>query len=167
MNAADLQSILELSRRKTLELIDAVARSPEPAAILGWRPGPGRAHIAWQLMHIAATEDRHVHVRMTGGTAREPELVRRFAGGSVPDDDIPTLDTIRHYLADRRSELFAHLRGLSDEQLRQKPNPDAPWPYQEWFQILAWHEAHHQGQAHLTLNLFRTEHLPTMPKVGH
>jgi hypothetical protein len=24
--------------------------------------------------------------------------------------------------------------------------------------ILAWHEAHHQGQAHITLNLYRAAH---------
>jgi uncharacterized damage-inducible protein DinB len=25
-------------------------------------------------------------------------------------------------------------------------------------QILVWHEAHHQGQAHLTLNLYKAQH---------
>ena len=166
MNSADLHSILELPRRKTLELLDAIGRSPDPAAILGWRPGPGRAHIAWQLMHVAATDDRHLHVRMTGGTAREPELVRRFAGGSVPDDVIPSLDEMRSYLTERRRELLDHLRGLRDEQIAQKPTPEAQWTYQEWFQVLAWHESHHHGQAHLTFNLYRTTQEPALPKGG-
>jgi hypothetical protein len=167
MNPTDLQLLLELPRRKTLELIDAISKRPDPAAILAWRPGPGRAHIGWQIMHIAATDDRHLNVRMKCGTPREPELVRRFAGGSVPDDEVPSLDQLRQYLADRRGELLEHLRGLKVEQLATKPTPDAPWTYLEWIQVLSWHEAHHHGQAHLTLNLYRQAHDPAMARVGH
>ncbi len=167
MNAADLVNLLELPRRKTLELLDAIARTPDPAAVLGWRPGPGRAHLAWQLMHIAATDDRHLNVRMKGGTARDPERVRRFAGGSVPDDDIPSVEEIRRYLSDRRQDMLDHLRTLRDDQLPTKPTPEAPWTYQEWIHVLAWHEGHHQGQAHLTLNLYRATHEPSIAKVGH
>ena len=167
MNTADLQEFLEFSRKKTVELLDNIAKRPDPAAILGWRPGAGRAHIAWQIMHIAATDDRHLYVRMKGGQPNNADLVRRFAGGSVPDDDVPSLDAIRSYLTDRRQELLAHLQSLSDADLAKKPNEQAPWVYQEWFQVLAWHEAHHQGQAHLTLNLWRIAHDPAMEKVGH
>jgi uncharacterized damage-inducible protein DinB len=167
MNAADLQSILELARRKTTELLNAVARQPDPARILGWRPGPGRASIAWQLMHIAATDDRHLNVRMLGGEAKEPELVRRFAGGSVPDDQTPALAEVQRYLMEGRRDLLAHLHSLAEEQLATKPSAEAPWTYLEWFQVLAWHEAHHQGQAHLTLNLYRAANDPEMARVGH
>jgi hypothetical protein len=162
-----LRQILERSRKKTVELMDAIAARPNPSAALAWRPGPSRAHIAWQLMHIAATEDRHVHVRMKGGEAKDAELVRRFAGGSVPDDDIPALDAIRRYLEDRRRELLGLIATLSEADLPNKPNPQAPWAYGEWLQVLAWHEAHHHGQAHLTYNLYRAAHDPTAPKVGH
>jgi uncharacterized damage-inducible protein DinB len=155
MTPAALREFLEFTRRKTLGTLDTVAALPDPAAALGWRPGPGRAHAAWQLMHIAATDDRHLYVRMRGGDPREPELVKRFAGGSTPDDTIPSLEEIRRDLTDRRQELLDHLSGLKDADLEVKPNPQAPWPYREWFQVLAWHEAHHQGQAHLTLNLFK------------
>lgn len=159
--------ILERSRKKTLELLEAIAGRSNAAAVLGWRPGPGRAHIAWQLMHIAATEDRHVHVRMAGGEAKNAELVRRFAGGSVPDDDIPDVGTIRQYLEERRRELLARLQSLGEADFARKPNEQAPWTYGEWFQVLAWHEAHHHGQAHLTYNLYRAAHDPAAPKVGH
>jgi hypothetical protein len=158
MNTSDLREWLERSRRKTLELLDSLEKSPNPAALLGWRPGPGRAHIAWQLMHLGATDDRHLNVRMNGGQPSDPEYVRRFAGGSTPDDDIPNLPVIRQYLAERRAALLAHLGGLSDADLANKPNPEAPWVYREWFQVLAWHEAHHHGQAHLTFNLYRAAH---------
>lgn len=167
MNARDLQEMLELPRRKTLELLDAVAALPDPAAVLGWRPGPGRAHLAWQLMHVAATDDRHLHVRMKGGEPQEADLVRRFAGGSVPDDDIPPLSEIRRYLSKRRQELLDHLRGLADADLATRPNAQVQWTYKEWIQVLAWHEAHHHGQAHLTYNLYRAAHDPALPKVGH
>jgi hypothetical protein len=153
MTIADLLEFLEFSRQKTLGTLDALAKLPNVAQALGWRPGPGRAHIAWQLMHIAATDDRHVHMRMTGGQAQEPEYVRRFAGGSTPDDQIPSLDEIRRYLTTQRQELTAHLKSLDAAMLDKKPNDQAPWTYREWIKVLAWHEAHHQGQAHITLNL--------------
>ena len=132
MTIPDMIEFLDFSRAKTLGLIDALAKEANPPAILGWRPGPGRAHLAWQLMHIAATDDRHVHVRMTGGAAQQPDYVRRFAGGSTPDDDIPALDEIRRYLVAQRQELLAHLKGLDPAMLDKKPNEQAPWTYREW-----------------------------------
>jgi hypothetical protein len=47
------------------------------------------------------------------------------------------------------------LQKLDDAALDRKPNEQAPWTYREWIKVLTWHEAHHQGQAHLTLNLYR------------
>ena len=153
MTMQDLLEFLEFGRQKTIGTLDVIAKLDNPAKALGWRPGPGRAHVAWQLMHIGATDDRHVHVRMTGGQPQEPEYVRRFAGGSTPDDDIPSLDEIRRYLDGQRKELLTHLKGLDAAMLDKKPNEQAPWTYREWIKVLAWHEAHHQGQAHITLNL--------------
>jgi uncharacterized damage-inducible protein DinB len=167
MNRADLVEVMEFARKKTLDLLDALAKHPEPAKVLGWRPGPGRAHIAWQLMHVAATDDRHLGVRMKGGEPAEPEYVRRFAGGSTPDDSIPALAEIRRYLTERRSAILDHLRALDEKALATKPNEQAPWTYHEWFKVLSWHEAHHQGQAHLTFNLYRATQEPALPKVGH
>jgi uncharacterized damage-inducible protein DinB len=155
MTFADLLEVLEFNRQKTTALLDTVAKLPNPQAALAYRPGPGRAHLAWQLMHIAATDDRHVHVRMTGGQPQEAELVRRFAGGSTPDDTIPTLDEIRRYLTSQRAEVLAHVKKLPESALPNKPNEQAPWTYRDWLKVLGYHEAHHQGQAHLTLNLYQ------------
>lgn len=155
MTPDDLAGMMRFVRVRTTGLLDAVAALPDPAKALGWRPGPGRAHVAWQLMHLAATDDRHLNVRMKGGTAAEPEYVRRFAGGSTPDDDVPPVAEVRRYLDERRAALLAHLATLSAADLLAKPTPEAPWPYGEWFQVLIWHEAHHHGQAHLTLNLHK------------
>lgn len=155
MTFADLIELLDYNRTRTNALLEGIAKEADPAAILGWRPGPGRAHIAWQLMHVAATDDRHVHVRMTVGQPHDAEFVRRFAGGSTPDDDIPTVDQIRSYLASQRAAMIEHLRGLDPSMIDQKPAETQPWVYREWIKMLAWHEAHHHGQAHLTLNLFK------------
>ncbi|HEY3790093.1 MAG TPA: DinB family protein [Urbifossiella sp.] len=158
MTALDYERMLALPRRKTLEMLDAIEAAGDTAAILGWRPGPGRAHIAWQLMHIAATDDRHLNVRMRGGAPAEPELVKRFAGGSTPDENVPSIQEIRAYLSSQREALLGHLRTLSEADFETKPNDQAPWIYREWFGVLSWHEAHHQGQAHLTFNLFKELH---------
>jgi hypothetical protein len=160
MTVSDLIEMLDFNRTKTLALIDGLAKLGDAKKALGWRPGPGRAHMAWQLMHIGATDDRHVHMRMaaTPGQPADPELVRRFAGGSTPDEDIPSVDAIKSYLEARRKDLIAYLRKLDDKALATKPNEQAPWTYAEWVKVLAWHEAHHQGQAHLTLNLYKAAH---------
>jgi hypothetical protein len=160
MTVADLIEILDFNRTKTLAFIEGLAKAGDVQKALAWRPGPGRAQLAWQLMHIAATDDRHVHVRMAPpeGQPNDAELVRRFAGGSTPDDDTPSLDTIKSYLETQRKEVIAFLKKLDDKALATKPHEQATWTYQEWVKVLAWHEAHHQGQAHLTFNLYKAAH---------
>jgi len=158
MSFAFLIEILDFNRTKTLAFVEGLAKQENLPKVLGWRPGPGRAHIGWQLMHIAATDDRHVHVRMSTGQPQNPDYVRRFAGGSTPDEDIPTLVEIRRYLDEQRQGLLAFVRKLDDSVLATKPNEQAPWTYAEWLKILGWHEAHHQGQAHLTFNLYKAAH---------
>lgn len=167
MTKNDLAHLLEVSRRRMNELIDAVAARPNAATMLAWRPGPGRAHLAWQFMHIGATDDRHLNARMRGGQPASPEFVNRFAGGSTPDDEIPPLDAIRQYLADRRRDMLDHLQRLAESDLLTKPNTDAPWTYDDWFTVLALHESHHHGQAQVIYNLYRTIVDPSAPKVGH
>jgi hypothetical protein len=159
MKPADARQLLEFVRKKTIDTLEAIAKRPDAATVLGWRPGTGRAHIAWQLMHIAATDDRHLTVRMKGSEPAEATNVSGFAGGSTPDDNkVPTADEIRRYLVERRDAMLAHLDSLSEADMATKPNEKAPWVYDEWFRVLAWHEAHHQGQAHLTLNLYKALH---------
>jgi hypothetical protein len=155
MDKSEMRKHLEFARKKTLDLLEGIAKQPNAAAILAWRPGPGRAHIAWQLMHIAATDDRHVNLRIRGGQAKEPEYERRFAGGSTPDDSIPTIDEIRRYLGERRAGLLELLEKTKDEDFAKKPYETSPYSLEEWFRVWVWHEGHHQGQAHLTLNLYK------------
>jgi len=157
MSKVEMRKQLEFVRKKTLDTVEAIAKMPDPAAVLGFRPGPGRAHIGWQLMHIAATDDRHLNVRIGGGKAKELEYERRYAGGSTPDDEIPTIDEIKRYLAEHRTAMLAMLDKATDDELTKKPYETSPFPLEEWFRIWAWHEAHHQGQVHLSLNLYKNQ----------
>ena len=75
---------------------------PEPHAALGWRPGAGRAHLAWQLMHIGITEELFAAERLAQKAGRFRELWQRFKGGSTPDDDIPAVALIRDVLAGKQ-----------------------------------------------------------------
>src|SRR6476659_5547783 len=47
-----LINAIEFNRTRTLGLLDNICKESDPQRILGWRPGPGRAHIAWQLTHV-------------------------------------------------------------------------------------------------------------------
>ncbi len=51
-----LSRAYQFNRDRTLGLITSIEGLADPAAALAWRPGPGRAHIGWQLTHIAITE---------------------------------------------------------------------------------------------------------------
>ncbi len=150
----------EFNRGRTLALLDAVAEQPNPQVVLGWRPGPNRAHIAWQLMHVAIAEELFATERFSGSAPEFANLVPRFQGGSTPDDDIPSVDEIRQVLEATRGHLVDLLSGLSDSDLEMVPEPlqERGWDLRTVLQVLSWHEPHHQGQAHITLNLYKAAH---------
>jgi hypothetical protein len=152
---------MEFVRTRTLATLDEISRQGDPAAILGWRPGPGRAHIAWQVMHIGVTEELFATERLVpGATPAFADLVPRFKGGSAPDDAVPDLGQIRKVLDESRAHLFATLDKFTDADL---PTiypwfKERGWPFSRVLQVLCWHEAHHQGQAHITFNLWKAAH---------
>src|SRR5439155_26805922 len=89
----------QFNRPRTLGLLEKIEQEKEPQRILGWRPGPGRAHIAWQLVHIGITEALFATERLVVGVKRAfADLVPRFKGGSTPDDEIPQAALIRRGL---------------------------------------------------------------------
>ena len=148
----------EFARARTLRLLDGIEKEPNPQAILAWRPGPGRAHIGWQVMHVAVTEEIFATERLA--PEKEPywkELWPRFRGGSTPDDDVPTVAMIRDVLKGAREHLLETLRGIGDDRLDEIPEAlrERKIAIRDVFSLLAWHEAHHQGQAHLTWNLYK------------
>ncbi len=159
MSATDLLiKSLEFARARTLGLFDGIEKEPDPQAILAWRPGPGRAHIGWQLTHIAITEEIFATERLAPQKESHwKELWPRFRGGSTPDDNVPTVAMIRDVLMGAREHLLATLRAIGDDRLDEIPEAlrERKFTVRDVFFVLAWHEAHHHGQAHLTLNLYK------------
>ncbi len=153
---------MEFNRTRTLATLDDVAKQTNPGIVLGYRPGVGRAHIAWQLLHIAVTEELFATERLIpDAKAAYAELVPRFKGGSTPDDDIPDLELIRTVLHESRRHLLITLGKFTDADL---PTifpwfKERGWSFARVLQVLVWHEGHHQGQAHITLNLCKAAYL--------
>src|SRR5262245_53930699 len=149
---------MEFNRTRTLTTLDDIAKQANPQAILGYRPGPGRAHIAWQLMHTGITEELFATERLfEGAKPAWPDLVPRFKGGSTPDDEIPSVGEIRKVLDESRAHLVAALGKFTDADL---PTifpwfKERGWTFARVLQVLSWHECHHQGQAHITYNLWK------------
>jgi uncharacterized damage-inducible protein DinB len=148
----------EFNRGRTLAKLDEIEKLPDPLAVLGWRPG--RAHIAWQLMHIGITEELFATERLLKTVPSYPDLVPRFKGGSTPDDNLPTADRIRDVLEASRTHLRQTISTFSESDLGTIPEAfrERGWTLGQILQVLAWHEAHHQGQAHITLNLWKATH---------
>lgn len=56
---------LEFARGRLLGTLEAIEKSGQDVTgALAWRPGAGRAHIAWQAMHCAATHDKYLHANL-------------------------------------------------------------------------------------------------------
>ena len=74
------------NRTRTLLTLEQIAAMDNPVQVLGWRPGEGRAHIAWQLVHIGITEELFGVDRLAKRheDAKHKALLERFQGGSTP-----------------------------------------------------------------------------------
>jgi uncharacterized damage-inducible protein DinB len=151
----------EFNRNRTLDLLSTIEKMPNSQAVLAWRPGPGRAHIGWQLMHVGITEEIFATERLAPEKAAAfTDLWPRFRGGSTPDDDVPSVESIRRILGETRAHLIGTLSGYDDGRLEEIPPALAARKITigTVLQIISWHEAHHHGQAHITLNLYRAAH---------
>lgn len=154
-------AIWKFNREMTLRTLDAIAEMDDPTQVLGWRPGAGRAHIAWQLMHVGITEELFATERLLGTPSEFAELVPRFKGGSTPDEGIPSVELIREVLSTGRDHLMKTIETFTDADLETIPEPfkERGWSLGTVLQIVSWHECHHQGQAHLTLNLYKAANM--------
>jgi uncharacterized damage-inducible protein DinB len=145
------------NRERTLGLLDSIEKLVEPKGALSWRPGPGRAHIGWQLMHIAVTEDVFASERLAQKPGKFTDVWPRFRGGSTPEDDVLTAEQIRQALAQTRGHLLETLAQYDDSRLEEIPEAlkQRGWNIRTVLSVIGWHESHHHGQAHITLNLFK------------
>lgn len=160
MDTKTLLAMADLIRNRTLGSLDAIekAAGADIGKALAYRPAPGRAHIAWQAMHCAASLDKILNVRIRGGAPADAELLANFASGSTPsDDNVPDLATIRATLDRTFAPWRAFIAGADAAELaRMIVVPTVPpRSVGEWIINMAWHEAHHQGQIHLTWNCYQ------------
>jgi uncharacterized damage-inducible protein DinB len=152
-----LVKALQFNRARTLGLLDRIEKLPAPREVLGWRPGAGRAHVAWQLMHIGITEELFATERLWPAKSGQfQDLWPRFRGGSTPDDSIPETAEIRRILTESREHLLDTLSRFSDDQLGVIPPAwkERGLTLHDILNLLSFHESHHHGQAHITLNLY-------------
>ena len=148
----------QFNRARTLATLEEIEKLPDPREALAYRIGPGRAHIAWQLMHIGITEELFASERLAPERAGKwTDLWPRFRGGSTPDDDIPGPAEIRQILAESRERLMDTLDAYGDDRLGEVPPALAARKLTmlDVLHLLPWHESHHQGQAHATLNSYK------------
>lgn len=162
MDKITLLQMTDFARARLLGILDAIEKSGQDVAkVLAWRPGPGRAHIGWQAMHCAATHDRYLNKLLLNKPVTDEALVNGFAGGSTPsDENVPSLAAIRDALARTLVPLKAYVQNVTPEELasmRTMPN-GTQRSVGESLVLLSWHEAHHQGQIHLTWNLYKAAH---------
>lgn len=146
------------NRARTLNMLAEIEKLPNPQAALAFRLGPGRAHVAWQLMHVGITEELFASERLEPTKpGKWTELWPRFRNGSHADDDIPSVATIREILNGSRQRLLETLSGYTDARLEEIPPAlaERKLTFHDVLHIISWHEAHHHGQAHATLNSFK------------
>jgi hypothetical protein len=139
-----LQDAIQFNRIRTLGLLEKIEQEPDPQLVLAWRPGITE--------EIFATERL-----LPEKPGHWLDLWPRFRGGSTPDDNVPTPAQIREVLNGGREHLLATLSTFRDDQLGWIPPALAQRQLTllDVLHIIAWHEGHHQGQAHITLNLFK------------
>ena len=158
MDRDTLLAGLDFARTRLLNTLDAIEKSGQDMGkVLAWRPGPGRAHIGWQAMHCAATHDKYLNVYLKSAKPRDEARIATFGGGSQPSDQqVPDLSSIRSALEAEFQPLREYVRGLQPEDFGRKLSNGRT--VGESILLLAWHEAHHQGQIHLTWNLYKQFH---------
>ena len=147
----------DFNRSRTLALLQKIEEQPDPMDALGWRPGPGRAHICWQLVHIGVTEDFFASERLAPHRkGRYTEIWPRFRGGSTPDDNLLSPGEIRACLQQSRADLRSVLSSFEESQLGWIPEAlkQRGLTLHDVLCLIGWHEAHHQGQSHITLNSY-------------
>tara|TARA_R110002095_G_scaffold155309_1_gene134883 strand:- start:3244 stop:3732 length:489 start_codon:yes stop_codon:yes gene_type:complete len=147
----------ELNRKMTLKLLDEIEQSSDPLAALAYRPGPQRAHIAWQIMHIAITEEKFATQLLRNNSSELTDLFPLYQKGSIAGDHIPSVEEIKTVLAQSRNNLRETISKITKEELEQIPEglQERGWTNSVALQIVCWHEAHHQGQAHLLMNSWK------------
>jgi hypothetical protein len=161
MDPSTLIAALEMSHARLLGELDVMEKSGQDMRqVLSWRPGPGRAHLGWQFTHCAATHEKFFKTRFVNEPA-DDQLLADFAVDSVPSDaNVPSAAAIRQLLEAKYSALKNWISEQSPEGMNRmvSAGKNKTRSIGETIIVLAWHEAHHHGQIHLTWNLYKAAH---------
>ena len=145
-------------RSRVIGFTKEIEATPYSQEALHWSMpfGKGRAHIAWQLMHCAATYDRYLNFRILNQEPKNPDLIKVYGNGSVPNSKIIiTVKDILSALDISTQPYYDYFETLAPENIESKPHETADKTHREILHLLNWHEASHMGQAQITWNAFR------------
>lgn len=161
MDIPTMLQCMDFSRGRLMATLDTIEKSGQDVnKVLAWRPGPGRAHMAWQFMHCASTYHRNTHVNFMNGQGKDDAMYAAFGGTSTPSDqNIPSVEKIRQTLESSYADYRAAIAKLKPEDLsRMIGPPERARSLADTIVLYTWHEAHHQGQIHITWNLYKAAH---------
>ena len=147
-------------RTRFLQLLQEIENSGKEKEALHFQISQGtskRAHIGWQMLHIAATFDRYTQFRILEKDVLDKKLVENYGFGSKPDPLLLTSsEEIRSKLLEFTNiyyDLFTH---LDLESLDVPPHPRFDRTYKEILFLMNWHEAEHSGQCQIIWNTFKS-----------
>ena len=129
-------------RSRVIGFIKEIEATPYAQEALQWSMpfGKGRAHIAWQLMHCAATYDRYLHLRILNQEPKNQELVKAYGNGSVPNHKIIVkVEEILSALDTTTKPYYDYFESLSPEKINDKPHLAAEKTHKEILHLLNWH----------------------------
>ena len=144
---------MEFNRSVTFRLLAEIEKTGKADHVLRWSVGK-HAPIGWHLMHLAASEDRFAVMLGAPGLVSE-DYATKFSSGKDAARDVPSAGAVREYLDQTRASLVQALEKFDLSRIDEKPAADAPFDYGTIIKILSFHEAHHQGQAHATFNIYK------------
>ena len=140
---------------------------------LNLKGGVGKTHTAWLLASVC--QERSLRL-----LAVDTDTQANFTGSFLPErDNRPGVEALFHpgaestaaalirpVLTESRAHLLETLTRFGDKDLGaiSESFKERGLALVDILHILAWHEPHHQGQAHITLNLWKVAHPEPAPQ---
>ncbi len=146
---------MKYNRSLVNEVLAKIEKTGRAEEIINWSPPTGRASIAFQLMHIAASDDILLSENLRTTAPVSAKYIDDYARGKPAPRSHPSLKEIKKYLAATSAKLAAHVKTMSTADLDKKPTLKAWGTNYEMVQSIIFHEAHHQGQMHISWNMFK------------
>lgn len=114
---------------------------------------PRANHALWVAGHLTTVDNFFISLVAPNKAKDLPGYQEKFGMGSQPTSDAaayPAPNEVLENLRERRNTLLGVLEGMSDEQLAEKMPPGSPDFFTDQasaFEMAAWHEGMHTGQA--------------------